>query len=248
MIRLADFNHFTRQAFGVLQMFKAATGERYSKRLKVLENWSFKACTILLLTTFLAGGVSPFLQEGGPLTIGTLGWTLGEPLAPIPVLQMAAAIAAVVFVGLLAGVIVCHRRARQTIDPVWIDKPLAYLLFQSAGALLATIAFPFYLAALAIHYVEYQVLMYPRCFHGPLDETSRVDRFYARLRSSPTIFYSVVLAAAAVATAFCFTSMGMMGMTTMELIQTTGISCGHRLVRRPVCFPLPGGGLHLAIQ
>jgi hypothetical protein len=218
-IRLMDFNHFTRQAFGVLQMFKGASGDKYPKRSKNLENWCFKAGTILLLTTFLAGGVSPFLQDGGPLTIVSLGWTLGNPMLPIPILQIVEAIVGIVFLGLLATAIVCHRRTRISIDRIWIDKPLAYLLFQAAGTLLATIAFPLYAAALAIHYVEYQVLMYPRCFRSPLDETSRVDRFYARLRRSPIIFYMAVLAMAGLVTAFCFTGMGMAGMTTMDLFQ-----------------------------
>lgn len=218
-IRLMDFNHFTRQSFGVLQMFKVASGESYPKRSKNLENWCFKVGTVLMLTTFLAGGVSPFLQEGGPLTIFSLGWTLGNPMLPIAMLQIVGAIGGIVFLGLLASVTFFHRRARNSIDPIWIDKPLAYLLFQSTGILLATIAFPLYAAALAIHYVEYQVLMYPRCFRSPLDESSRVDRFYARLRRSPMIFYMAVVAMAGLVTACCFTGMGMTGMTTMDLSQ-----------------------------
>lgn len=218
-VRVMDFNHFTRQSFGVLQMFKAASGESYPKRLKRLENVCFKVSAVLMLATFLAGGVSPFLQEGGPLTIHSLGWTLGNPLLPIPILQVATVLVAIVFLGLLTRVIVCHWRARKAIDAVWIDRPLVYFLFQIAGSLLAAIAFPLYAAALAIHYVEYQVLMYPRCFHSRLDESSRVDRFFARLRRNPMIFYMAVLAIAGIATACCFTGMAMTGMTTMDLTQ-----------------------------
>jgi hypothetical protein len=213
-VRLLDFNHFGRQAFGVLQMFKTARNQRYPKHLKDLENWCLKAGTVLMLITFLAGGISPLLQAGGPLTIASCGWTLAGPMAPLPALQIAATMAALCFFGLLAAAIVGHCRARVGAG---VDKPLAYLLFQAMGVLLATIAFPLYAAALAIHYVEYQVLMYPRCFHCDLDETSRVDRLFAHLRSSPIVFYMAVLAAAGLATAFCFTGMGLTGMTTMDL-------------------------------
>ncbi len=217
VVRLTDFNHFTRQSFGVLQMFKAAAGERYPKRVKILESWSFKVGTLLMLTTFLAGGVSPLLQSGGPLTLYALNWSLGDPLAPVPILQAAALVLTLVFVGLLTCIVVCHRRTRTAVDAVWIDKPVAYLLFLSLGTMLAAFAFPFYGATLAIHYIEYQVLMYPRCFHSPLDPSSRLDRFYGRLRSNPLNFYVVMVLVAGVASLCCFGGMGFSGMTTMDL-------------------------------
>jgi hypothetical protein len=86
-----------------------------------------------------------------------------------------------------------------------------YLLVQTAAALLAAAYFPLYLAALAVHYVEYHVLMVPRCFRTQLDPTSRVDRTFAALRARPVGFYLAVLAVAGVATLFARAGMGMMG-------------------------------------
>jgi hypothetical protein len=173
----------------------------------------------LMLSTFLAGGVFPLLQDGGPLTLANLGWRLMDPILPIPLLQVASTVLVMAYLGLLSYLVVAHRRTRTAVDPIWIDKPAAYLLFQSASTLLPTIAFPMYAAALAIHYVEYHVLMYPRCFHCPLDARSRLDRFFARLRRSPIVFYFVLLSVAGLATVCCFTGMGLMGMTTMDLSQ-----------------------------
>ena len=57
-----------------------------------------------------------------------------------------------------------------------------------------------------MHYVEYHVLMLPRIRHQQLDETSRVDRGYAWLRSRPWAFIGVLLALSALVT----TGMGAM--------------------------------------
>ena len=71
---------------------------------------------------------------------------------------------------------------------------------QSASALMAAAYFPLYLAALAMHYVEYHVLMVPRCFRATLDPTSRVDRAYEAVRARPVIFYAIVIAVAGLVT------------------------------------------------
>jgi hypothetical protein len=59
-----------------------------------------------------------------------------------------------------------------------------------------------------MHYVEYHVLMYPRCFHTPLDPGRRADRLFARLRRSPVVFYGVLLGVAALVTACTWLGMG----------------------------------------
>jgi hypothetical protein len=200
-------------------MFKAASGDRYAKRVKFIESLHFKLGVLLMFSTFLAGGVSPLLQDGGPLTIVSLGWRLADPILPVPLLQVASTVFCLAFLGTLSYLVVVHRRTRTAADPIWFDKPLAYLLFQSLGTLLPTIAFPLYAAALAIHYVEYHVLMYPRCFHSRLDDTSRLDRFFGRLRRSPLGFYVVLLSVAGLVTICSYAGMGLMGIPTGDLSQ-----------------------------
>jgi hypothetical protein len=96
---------------------------------------------------------------------------------------------------------------------VWSRRPvpLAYFLLQSCSATLAIYSTSLYAFCLAIHYVEYHLLMAPRCFTVALDERSRVDRFFARLRQHKAVFYSVLLAVAAVALYCGLLGMGMMG-------------------------------------
>ena len=183
-VRLVDFNHFNRQSFGVLQMFKAAAGERYAKRLKHLENLHFKLGTVLMVSTFLAGGVFPLLQEGGPLTLANLGWRLMDPILPIPLLQVASTVLILAYLGLLSYLVVALRRTRTAVDALWVDKPAARIYLFNPRGIAADDRVSDMAAALAIHYVEYHVLMYPlRHFHCPLDARSRLDRFFARLRA-----------------------------------------------------------------
>jgi hypothetical protein len=209
-VRLLDFNHLNRQSFGVLQLFKGRAGIAYPKGLKRLENWYFGSLTLLLMTTYLAGGVCPMLQSGGPLSASATGKPLITPALPIPLLQIMAAVLLVAAGIILTVLVVQYRRARASKAGAR-DQALVYLAFQTLSALLGVVSFPLYAASLAIHYVEYHVLMYPRCFHLRLDETSRVDRFFARARRSPLLFYTAVLALAALVTAFSIAGMGMMG-------------------------------------
>jgi drug/metabolite transporter superfamily protein YnfA len=71
--------------------------------------------------------------------------------------------------------------------------PTVYLLSQAAGAALVLYRVEFYTVALAMHYVEYHLIMMPRCFSAPLDETSRVDGVMAWLRRHKPIFYAALL-------------------------------------------------------
>lgn len=73
---------------------------------------------------------------------------------------------------------------------------------------MATLYLPLYLATLAIHYVEYHVLMVPRCFRTPLDDNSRVDRAYGWLRDRPILFCIVILGLAALVTGGSIAGMG----------------------------------------
>jgi hypothetical protein len=70
------------------------------------------------------------------------------------------------------------------------------LLLQSAAAGVAIYSTALYLFSLAIHYVEYHVLMAPRCFKSPLDQDSLLDRCFDRVRRHKLMFYGLLLGAA----------------------------------------------------
>src|SRR5262249_4636152 len=85
-----------------------------------------------------------------------------------------------------------------------------YFLLQSVSGALAIWSTSLYAFCLAMHYVEYHVLMVPRCFHTRLDSQSRTDRFFGWLRQNKVIFYLVLLALAAVVTLLTWQAIGMM--------------------------------------
>jgi hypothetical protein len=218
--RLLDFNHFNRQSFGVYQMYKGRTGVRFPTWLKKTENWFFGGLTGLIFVTFLAGGLFPLVQPGGPLTAVDLGAGMDAPQLPLAYLQYAAVGLGLVTAGLFVAAVVGilhHWRAGGR--PEGMKAALCYLLFQTAAALMAVASFPLYLAALTIHYVEYHVLMVPRCFHTPLDQGSRLDRIYGRVRSHRGLFYLIVVVVAGLVTAGSIAGMGMMGRSPAALDQ-----------------------------
>lgn len=211
-IRLMDFNHFGRQAFGVYQMFKGRTGLRPPAALKRVESGAFLALTALLFTTFLAGGLNPLLQPGGPLTLLDLGAPPVGAVLPLDFLQALSAALLVISLGLLAAAAAGLVRAwRVGGRPDGLGFALAYLAVQAGCGLIAAVSFPLYLAALAVHYVEYHVLMAPRCFRARLDPAWRVDRAFAALRANRVVFYAAVVAVAGLVTAFGVAGMAAMG-------------------------------------
>ena len=219
-IRLLDFNHFNRQTFGVYQMYKGRIGVRFPTWIKSTENAFFASLTGLLYVTFLSGGVFPLVQPGGALTIWPVSASLEAPMIALDVLQIAAVVGLLISAGLgtaaVMGIVNHWKLAGQ---PEGLKPALLYFGFQTASACLAIAAFPLYLAALAIHYVEYHVLMIPRCFHTPLDEGSRLDRAYGKLRAHRGLFYALVIAVAGLATAGSLAGMGAMGRNMEALNQ-----------------------------
>ena len=61
-----------------------------------------------------------------------------------------------------------------------------------------------------MHYVEYQVVMAPRCFNSSLDPKSRLDRWFGELRERPILFYAALVGIAGVVTLFVRQSMDAM--------------------------------------
>jgi hypothetical protein len=174
-IRLFDFQHLGRQSFGVLQLFKGRSGAKFPTWLRLLETYYFFALPLLLLTTFMRGG------RFDPAYPGT---------------QLMVALVALLFLVVLTGYALALVRSPR---PGALGMPLAYLLFQTVSALLAVYSTALYGIALAMHYVEYHVLMVPRCFDVPLDPQRAPDRLFSRLRRNKLVFYGVILVLAAVA-------------------------------------------------
>ena len=197
VIRLLDFNHLNRQSFGVLQLFKARAGARVPPSAKRAENGFFACLTGLLLATYLAGGVSPLLPSGGAPALGTAIATSSPALLPLAFLRPAALLCALGAVGLAGYSVRSLLRAwHESGKRPGISQALSYLAFQTIGAVFAIISSPLYFATLAMHYVEYHVLMFPRCFHSTLDSRSSLDGWFAALRRHRAVFYGVVIVAA----------------------------------------------------
>jgi hypothetical protein len=82
--------------------------------------------------------------------------------------------------------------ARSADRPTALVAPTAYFVLQTGSCLLAFANTALYGFALAMHFVEYHVLMMPRCCKAPLDESHAPDRMLARLRRNRVIFYSLI--------------------------------------------------------
>jgi hypothetical protein len=182
-IRFLDFQHFNRQSFGVFQLFKGRSKD-FPRWVRKVENQYFLGLTSLLFLTFLTGGTFD------PNNI----WTrLG-----------------LLFVlGCLVPLVIGYAQAwKQSANRSDLIFPFGYFLLQSCSAALAIADNRFYLCCLAMHYVEYHVLMFPRCFRTRLDARHRADRIFARLRRSKVVFYTALLGLAALVTYCTWLGMG----------------------------------------
>jgi hypothetical protein len=202
-VRLLDFNHLNRQTFGVYQLFKARTGIRFAPAAKRTEQWYLNTLTALLFTTFLAGGACPLLYRSASVTRNAALGRLAHPLLPVGILQtVCLALCCLALLFAVMSVASLLRTWRAEGRPAGLSEALSYLAFQTAGVLFAVVSMPMYFSTLAIHYVEYHVLMFPRCFHSKLDDRSVLDRCFARLRRRPPVFYGFVALTALVVLQF----------------------------------------------
>ncbi len=183
-IRLMDNHHVTRQSFGVTQLFKKRSGRAFPPWMRPAENGFFHVLTALLLLTFFAGG---------------------RFNAANPLMLLGAAIAASLFLAVLAGF---ARTWKDSEDRGTLLSPLTYFLMQSGSTALGIYQTQLYVYCLAMHYVEYHVLMVPRCFSTPLDSSSRTDRAFDRLRRNRWLFYGLLVTIAGIATYFTWIAMG----------------------------------------
>jgi hypothetical protein len=203
VIRLADFHHFNRQSYGVLQLFQRRTGCRFPTWMAQVESHYFNGLALLLFVTFLTRGRFRPESTMGPvvlaLVLGLLVWVL---------------------VGYLWAWRRSHPEARAK-----LPAALAYVLLQSLSAALAVFSTSLYAFSLAMHYVEYHVLMAPRCFTVPLDLSKRIDRLWARVRRHKVVFY-LALGALAVPLA----RIAWMGMGAMVRAGEAGSPLPYRLL------------------
>jgi hypothetical protein len=198
VIRTLDFNHLNRQTFGVYQLFKARTGLRPPGAIKRFELGFTFSLTALLLVTFLAGGVCP-LPQVRAWPILRLVPRPAEAMLPLHVLQIAFwGLASLTVLSGAIGVWLFIRAWDAGGRPHGIAEAFGYIGIQTVSALLAVVSFPLYFATLATHYVEYHVLMYPRCFNVQLNDRSSLDRWFSGLRRHRVVFYGMTILAAAV--------------------------------------------------
>ena len=194
-VRFMNFFHLTRQTFGVLQLFKARARGQFPAWGKRCENGTGLALVAALMVTHAAGGICPlFLGVSNPLYTPSLS---AEWLIPLWLACVAAA------VGLFAASAVGLVRAKPANGS---REAVLYFAFQFLGTVAAAFFLPLYLASLAIHYVEYHVLMVPRIAAQPLDPECRIDRTFGWLRARPLAFVAVILILSALVT----TGMGSM--------------------------------------
>jgi hypothetical protein len=183
-IRLMDNHHVTRQSFGVTQLFKKRSGQPFPRWMRPVEDTFFHLLTALLLVTFFSGG---------------------QFNARNPVMLAGALIAVALLLAVLAGFVWTGRRLE---DRRMLLTPLAYFLMQSGSTALGIYQTSLYIYCLAMHYVEYHVLMVPRCFNTQLDSGSRTDRMFGRVRSNRLLFYGLLIIVAGVATYLTWITMG----------------------------------------
>lgn len=171
-----DFYHVVRQSFGVLQMFKARASAAFPPGSAAVDNLYFLSLLLLQALTF-AGGISRGFD-------GRF-----DPSSP---LTRAVAMSTLVLFGIIVRNFVQAARS-PGVDRAALGTAFVYLLLQSASALLVVYRSRLYIASLAMHYVEYHVLMAPRIFRVPLDTATGLDRAAAFFRRHRAAFYGLLI-------------------------------------------------------
>jgi hypothetical protein len=169
-VRFVNYRHLTRQAYGVSRMLWSNRELAASANLPKAENGFLSALTMLMFLTAFYGGK----------------FTL-EPIAVKATLALASGFGLWVAAEYV-------KAAFATSRPTAVAVPATYLTLQVLSVALAVYRTELYVATLAMHYVEYHVLMAPRCFRLGIDPARQPDRFFATIRSNPAAFYAALLA------------------------------------------------------
>ena len=170
-LRIFDFTHVGRQSFGILQLLNLG-GPARARGWRRLENVFFLGMAALQMLTVLGDGRFD-----------------SEPVAMRILLPAVSAIF-LTLLGSHAWRILRRGPQRSTLVPA------GYWLLQAVSAALAVWRTELYTIALSMHYVEYHVMMAPRCFSPPLDARAMGDRMLAWLGQRRVVFAAGLLAAA----------------------------------------------------
>jgi hypothetical protein len=170
LVRGADYFHVVRQSFGVFQLFKGQSRSGFPAWMRTADNFFFLSMAGLQLVTFVRG------MRGGSFTFTP------SPPAIILIVMAGTALA-----GVLVGFALAARNAPAP-RAVWV--PFAYFVCQATSASLPVWRTELYAVSLAMHYVEYHLIMFPRLFSFPVDPESRIDRASAWIRRHKGLFYA----------------------------------------------------------
>jgi hypothetical protein len=162
VVRLFDFVHVGRQSFGVLQLWKRPLHAELPSWSRSAENMFFVGAALMQWQTFWSGG----------------NFATDQLETWLPAATLAALFVAV---------------SGSYLRPALRDRPgarlaLAYFLVQAICSAAAVYRTWLYLTALAVHYLEYHVIMYPRCFAPDPEARRRSDW----LRGRAPLFYALL--------------------------------------------------------
>lgn len=180
VLKAADYYHVVRQSFGVLQLLKAKTPlPAWQRRL---ENYFFLGMALLQIHAFVRD-----------LPAGSVPERQREQFDRIAALLFA--VPALLFLIVSANFIITAALNRRNRANTLIS--FLYFVLQSISSAIVVYRPSLYRYALAMHYVEYHILMVPRCFDADLDLERRSDRLVAWLRQHKAAFYLGLLGVAA---------------------------------------------------
>lgn len=167
-IRLLDFFHVGRQSFGMLQLWKRPL-QGVPAWTRSAENAFFVGAAAMQWQTFWLGGRFPADRIEGMLPAAALA-VLFVSIAMIYLRQVAAG----------------GGRAAQL--------ALAYFVVQAICSAAAVYRTWLYLTALAVHFLEYHVIMYPRCFSAEAEPATAARRvgWLDWVRARPIVFYALL--------------------------------------------------------
>lgn len=185
-----DYFHAVRQSFGVYEMFRSRTGARFPSWMPNVDNGYFLALWALQIITFIRGLTNGFAGAFDPAD---------------PFTRMGLAATAVLLVLMLRSLASAWQSGE---DRNAVLAALGYLVLQSASALMVVYQARLFVASLAMHYVEYHVLMAPRLFTVPLETSSGADRASGWFRRHRLGFYLALLLIATWASSASLFSMG----------------------------------------
>jgi hypothetical protein len=166
-IRMADFTHASRQTFGMFELFKGQSRCQFPKWMRRADNYFFLFMAILQLETFLNDGMF------------TPKWYVLATMLVVVAL----------FISILVGLSRAFAGSSRLGAPL---IPSLYFLFQTTAAALVVYRFELYIACLAMHYVEYHLIMMPRIFNTKLNLTARPDRIMKWFREHKLWFYGTL--------------------------------------------------------